>query len=143
MRRAAGMIRPILLYGTIIAALAVLMAWMDYRHLARAWTTEFYVAAVAVVFVALGIWVGNRLTPKARRTDFERNEQALAYLGISARECEVLELLAAGHSNKVIARRLEISPNTVKTHVAKLFEKLEAASRTQAIAKARELGLLP
>jgi DNA-binding CsgD family transcriptional regulator len=143
MRGAAAMIRPILIYGIVIAALAVLMAWMDYRHLARAWTTEFYVAMVAVIFVALGIWLGNRLTPRVRAAGFERNEQALAYLGISARECEVLELLAAGQSNKVIARRLSISPNTVKTHVAKLFEKLEAASRTQAVAKARELRLLP
>ncbi|HSG33270.1 MAG TPA: response regulator transcription factor [Sphingomonadaceae bacterium] len=137
------MIRPILICGTAIAALAVLMAWMDYRHLARAWSTEFYVGAVAAIFVVLGIWVGNRLTPRARPAEFARNEAALAYLGISVRECEVLELLAAGYSNKLIARRLEISPNTVKTHVARLFEKLEATSRTQAIAKARELRLLP
>lgn len=143
MRGAAGMIRPILIYGIVIAALAVLMAWMDYRHLARAWSTELYVGAVAVVFVALGIWLGNQLTPRARPAEFERNMQAQASLGISPRECEVLELLAVGHSNKVIARRLDISPNTVKTHVARLFEKLEASSRTQAIAKARELRLLP
>jgi DNA-binding CsgD family transcriptional regulator len=137
------MIRPILIYGIVLAALAVLMAWMDYRHLARTWSTEFYVGAVAVVFVVLGIWVGNKLSPKARPAQFERNEAARAYLGISPRECEVLELLAQGCNNKVIARRLGISPNTVKTHVARLFEKLEASSRTQAIAKARELRLLP
>lgn len=137
------MVRPILIYGSVIGALAVLMAWMDYRHLAHAWSTEFYLGAVAVLFAALGIWVGNRLTPTARPAAFARNEQALSYLGISPRECEVLELLAEGCNNKVIARRLEISPNTVKTHVARLFEKLEANSRTQAIAKARELRLLP
>ncbi|MBX9643921.1 MAG: response regulator transcription factor [Novosphingobium sp.] len=74
---------------------------------------------------------------------FVRNDKALAALGISPRECEVLELLAEGASNKVIARRLDISPNTVKTHAARLFEKLEAQSRTQAVRKARELDLLP
>ena len=90
---------------------------------------------------AFGIWVGNRLTARPRQA-FARNDAAIASLGISARECEVLEMLAAGHANKVIARRLDISPNTVKTHVARLYEKLEVASRTQAIGKARSLDIL-
>ena len=101
------------------------------------------ITLIAVVLVALGIWLGNRLTPRPRSADFVRNERALAELGISPRECEVLELLAAGHANKVIARRLAISPNTVKTHLARLFEKLGAENRTQAIGKARALELLP
>ena len=63
-------------------------------------------------------------------------------LGISGREREVLELLAAGRSNKEIARQLEVSPNTVKTHVARLFEPLQAKRRTDALNKARELGIL-
>ena len=71
------------------------------------------------------------------------NLEAFALRALSAREVEVLDMLAAGHANKVIARRLDISPNTVKTHVAKLFEKLDVASRTQAIGKARELDILP
>jgi DNA-binding CsgD family transcriptional regulator len=66
----------------------------------------------------------------------------MRYLGISARENEVLELLAAGHSNKEIARLLGISPNTVKTHVASLMGKLDATRRTQAIQKARALEIL-
>ena len=133
-----------LLFAILVTYLASLNPTRIHLALGGDWAFDVPVMAlVAVVFVAIGIWLGNRLTPKARPVEFERNEQALAYLGISARECEVLELLADGHSNKVIARRLDISPNTVKTHVAKLFEKLEAASRTQAIAKARELRLLP
>jgi DNA-binding NarL/FixJ family response regulator len=131
-----------LAYGLALAALAFLLEWLDYKHAAHAWTTEFYIGCLAVVFVALGIWVGNRLTAKPRGS-YARNEAAIASLGISARECEVLEMLAAGHANKVIARRLDISPNTVKTHVARLFEKLEVASRTQAIGRARELDILP
>ncbi len=134
--------RLILVYGAALAALAFLLEWLDYKHAVHAWTTEFYVACIAVVFVALGIWVGNRLTAKPRLA-YARNEAAIASLGISARECEVLEMLAAGHANKVIARRLDISPNTVKTHIARLYEKLEVASRTQAIGKARELDILP
>lgn len=131
-----------LAYGLALAALAFLLEWLDYKHAIRAWTTEFYSALIAIIFIALGIWVGNRLTARPRQS-FARNYAAIASLGISARECEVLEMLAAGHANKVIARRLDISPNTVKTHVARLFEKLEVASRTQAISKARELEILP
>jgi DNA-binding NarL/FixJ family response regulator len=137
------MIRHILLYGAALAALALLVEWMDWRHATQAWSTSFYVLAVALVFAALGIWLGNRLTARPRGPGFVRNDRAMAELGISPRECEVLELLAKGHPNKVIARRLQISPNTVKTHVARLFEKLEAGSRTQAIGKARALDLLP
>lgn len=136
------MSRLIILYGIVLAALAFLLEWLDYKHSVRAWTTEFYVACIAIIFVVLGIWVGNRLTA-APRGAFARNDVAIASLGISARECEVLEMLAAGHANKIIARRLDISPNTVKTHVARLFEKLEVASRTQAIGKARSLDILP
>lgn len=136
------MLRTVLLYGAAFATLIFLLEWLDYKHVAHAWSTEFYVACVAAIFVALGIWVGNRLTAKPREP-YARNDAAIKSLGISAREVEVLDMLAAGHANKVIARRLDISPNTVKTHVAKLFEKLDVASRTQAIGKARELDILP
>jgi DNA-binding NarL/FixJ family response regulator len=136
------MFRLIFIYGVAFAALAFLLEWLDYKHAVHAWSTEFYIACVAFVFVALGIWVGNRLTAKPRFA-FARNDAAIASLGISIRECEVLDMLAAGHANKVIARHLNISPNTVKTHVARLYEKLEVASRTQAISKARELDILP
>lgn len=134
--------RLIIFYGMAFAALAFLLEWLDYKHAVHAWTTEFYVTCIAVVFVALGIWVGNRIAATARQS-YVRNDAAITSLGISAREYEVLDLLAAGHANKVIARRLNISPNTVKTHVAKLFEKLGVASRTQAIGKARALDILP
>lgn len=129
-------------YGLALAVLAFMLEWLDYKHAVHAWSTEFYVACIAIVFVALGIWVGNRLTAKPRE-NYARNDAAISSLGISARECEVLEMLAAGHANKVIARRLDISPNTVKTHIARLYEKLDVASRTQAIGKARELDILP
>lgn len=135
--------RAAIAYGTLIALLSLLLAWLDWRHVSRMWSTEVYILAMATIFAALGIWMGNRLTPRSRPSNFVRNDAALNSLGISPRETEVLELLAKGAANKVIARALDISPNTVKTHVTRLLEKLEANNRTEAIAKARELRLLP
>jgi LuxR family maltose regulon positive regulatory protein len=62
---------------------------------------------------------------------------------LTARELEVLQLLAAGAPNRAIAERLVVTPETVKKHLSHLFDKLGAANRTQAVARARELGLLP
>lgn len=137
-----AMIRPIILYGIVLAAAAFVLEWLNYKHVVHRWSAEFYVTCIAVICIALGIWVGNRLTARPRQA-FARNEAAIAALGISARECEVLEMLAAGHANKVIARQLDISPNTVKTHIARVYEKLAVASRTQAVQKARTLDILP
>jgi DNA-binding CsgD family transcriptional regulator len=137
------MARLILIYGGVLALLALLAEALELGHALNAIPTSLFIMGVALLFAGLGIWLGIRLVPRPRGAQFVRNDKALAALGISPRECEVLELLAEGASNKVIARRLAISPNTVKTHAARLFEKLEAQSRTQAVRKARELDLLP
>jgi DNA-binding NarL/FixJ family response regulator len=137
------MVRTITIYGLALGASTLLLAWLDYKHLVHAYSTPFYVTCIAMFFAVLGAWFGNRLTVKQRLSGFTRNDAALTSLGISARECEVLELIAAGNSNKAIARRLSISPNTVKTHAAHLFEKLDVSSRTQAILKARSLDIIP
>ena len=130
-------------YGAVLGAGALALQWLDYNRLARTHSTDFYLLLTAVGFLALGVWVGARLLAGPRPAPFDGNPQAQAALGISARELAVLKELAAGHSNKEIAQRLHVSPNTVKTHVARLFEKLEARRRTDAIARARELGLVP
>lgn len=131
------------IYAAALAAGAFVLQWLQYKYLTRAFTTEFYVALIALGFAALGVWAGYRLTPKKISPGFEINTAALQSLGVTAKEQEVLALLAAGQSNKEIARSLEISPNTVKTHIQHLFEKLEVERRTQAIQKARELGIVP
>jgi DNA-binding CsgD family transcriptional regulator len=136
------MARFILLYGLILALAALALQWLDYRHAVRSISSEFYILCLAILFTLIGGWAGSALTRRRRSEPFRRNLQALAYLGISARESEVLALLGQGHSNKEIARLLGISPNTVKTHVANLLTKLDSTRRTQAINKARELEIL-
>ena len=61
---------------------------------------------------------------------------------LSDRESEVLALLAAGRSNQQIAEELVVALNTVKKHVTHILDKLGAANRTEAVTRARELGLL-
>ncbi|MBB5517660.1 response regulator transcription factor [Amphiplicatus metriothermophilus] len=137
------MVRAALLYGFALAAAASLLQWLEYKYLARVYSTEIYIVVIAALFAALGAWAGARLTARAAPAGFERNEAALRSLGVTAREYEVLALLAEGRSNKEIARALAVSPNTVKTHVARLFEKLDVARRVEAARKARALSLVP
>ena len=134
--------KRITLYGAFLAAGTLGLQWLDYQRLARAHSGDVYVFMIAAAFLALGVWLGARAFG-TRPRPFDGNPQALAELGISPRECEVLAEIVAGRSNKEIAARLKVSPNTVKTHVARLFEKLGANRRTEAIRRARELGIVP
>jgi two-component system, NarL family, response regulator LiaR len=109
----------------------------------RAIPLQVYVGIIGVAFAAGGVWVGWKLSARTAPGPFERNAAALASLGLTGQEVRVLEALAAGQSNKEIARSLGLSPNTVKTHVGNLFAKLEVSRRTQAVGKARDLQLIP
>jgi DNA-binding CsgD family transcriptional regulator len=138
------LLKTALIYGFALAVGAILLQWVEYQIWARTHAGTIYVALIAVAFLVLGIWIGRRLfrsEPRAGR--FTPNVRAQSSLGITEREGQVLQLLADGRSNKEIAARLGVSPNTVKTHVARLFEKLQVARRTEAIQLARELGLVP
>jgi DNA-binding CsgD family transcriptional regulator len=139
----AHMVRVVILYALALALIAAGLEWLQYRWLVRAFSTELYIGLLAIGFTALGLWAGNRLTRRTVPAKFERNEAAIRSLGLTPRECEILELLASGASNRELADRLGISANTVKTHVARLYEKLEVQRRMQAVEKARWLALIP
>ena len=129
-----------------MAILIFLLKYLEYRLFVRDLSTEFYVGVIAVMFTALGIWVGLKLTRKKIvmvGPDFMRNDDALQRLEISKREHEVLELMAQGLSNQEIADKLFVSLNTIKTHSSNLFLKLEVKRRTQAVQKGKELRLIP
>lgn len=133
----------IVVYGSGLAAGAFALTWLEYRYTARQFAPELYIVLIALFFTGLGIWAGHRLTRRPAPAEFERNAAALASLGITPREFAVLEQIAAGGTNKHIARALGVSPNTVKTQVASLFSKLDVARRTEAVGKARQLRLIP
>jgi DNA-binding NarL/FixJ family response regulator len=71
------------------------------------------------------------------------NAEALAQVGMTPREYDVLTLIAEGLSTRDMAARLSVSENTVKTHVSRVLAKLQATRRTQAVQLARDAGLLP
>ena len=136
--------KPVLLYAAALAIGVFALEWLQYRYLARAFGIEIFFLLVALGFAGLGAWLAVTLTRRAPAPDgFVRNEAALASLAITPREYEVLEGLVSGASNKQIARRLGCSPNTVKTHAASLYRKLEVTGRVGAIEKARFLSLIP
>ncbi len=129
-----------------MAALVFLLKYLEYQLIVRDLSIEFYVGIVALFFTALGIWAGLKLTQKRivlMGPEFILNQSELQRIGISKREHEVLELMAKGLSNQEIADKLFVSLNTIKTHSSNLFLKLEVSRRTQAIKKAKELGLIP
>jgi DNA-binding CsgD family transcriptional regulator len=135
--------RRAVLYGALLAAGTLALQWLDYQRLARAHAGDIYAFLIAIAFLGLGVYIGARVLGAPRPATSDGNPKAQASLGISPAELKVLQEIAAGRSNKEIAAHLNLSPNTVKTHVARLFEKLGAKRRTDAINKARELGIVP
>jgi DNA-binding CsgD family transcriptional regulator len=143
-----------LIYGLCGGLLIVVLRLVEYRFLVVAHSVEIYGGLIALVFAMLGIWLGLKLTRKkelivvkevavANSQPFAVNENKLRELAITKRELEILELIAKGLSNREIAEKLFVSENTVKTHSSRLFDKLSAKRRTQAVQIGKELGLIP
>ena len=136
--------KRIVLYGALLAAGTLALQWLDYQRLTRVHSGELAIFVIAAGFLVLGAVIGARVLARpSTPPPADGNPKAVATLGISARELAVLHELAGGKSNKEIAASLHVSPNTVKTHVARLYEKLGAKRRTDAVNRARELGILP
>jgi len=109
-----------------------------YKAIVKDIRIELFGALIGFLFMAMGIWLG--MTWYKKKNNVERYDPAK--LGLSQREVEVLELLSQGYSNQEIADKLFVSLNTIKTHISKIYQKLNAKRRTQAIQKARELALI-
>jgi two-component system, NarL family, response regulator LiaR len=147
-------LRDILLYGACGGVLIVVLKLTEYRFLVVEHSVEIYVALVAALFAGLGIWLGLTLTrkkpdviikeiPAPAAGPFVVDETRVSQFGITARELEILGLIAAGLSNREIASRLFVSENTVKTHSSRLFDKLGAKRRTQAVQLGKAARLIP
>ena|ERR1700727_347392 len=156
--------RHVLIYGLIGGILIAVLKFTEYRFLVIDHSIEIYGGLTAAIFAVLGIWLGLKLT-KTQHTvvikevpvevpvhvpaplpaagePFIPDEKKRESLGITPRELEILELIAQGLSNREIAAKLFVSENTVKTHSSRVFDKLGAKRRTQAVQLGKESGLL-
>lgn len=159
--------RHVLIFGLVGGLLIATLQYTEYRFVIIEHSIELYGALVAILFATFGIWLGLRITRRReiiRETvvvkevlvpveapaafapstaPFAPDTASQQTLGITARELEILTLIARGFSNREIATQLFVSENTVKTHCSRAFDKLGAARRTQAVQRGKELGLLP
>lgn len=158
----------VIIYGFSLAVLLVLLNVFQYKLLILNNSLEIYIGIIALFFMLLGIWITTKLSRPKKETvivekekiievekviekeiiitklpAFQLNEKAISDAEISAREMEVLQLMAKGLTNQQIADNLYVSVNTIKTHAANLFFKLDVTRRTQAIEKAKRLSIIP
>ena len=154
--------KHLLIYGLCGGLLILLLRLIEYRFLVIERSIEIYGGLIALLFASAGIWLGLKLTknketvvvkevpvevtvevPVPTREPFVLDQNKLQELAITARELEILHLIADGMSNREIAEKLFVSENTVKTHSSRLLDKLNAKRRTQAVQIAKEMRLIP
>jgi two-component system, NarL family, response regulator LiaR len=144
-----------IIYGTALAGFLFLLKWLEMQYIIADSQLETYIGIVALIFTGLGVWLALKLRKPALQTvviekeifrstdNFVLNEAELKRLNLSKRELEVLQLMAEGLSNQQIGEKLFVSLNTIKTHSAQIFEKMEVQRRTQAIDMGKKLGIIP
>jgi DNA-binding CsgD family transcriptional regulator len=149
-RRVAA--KEIVIFGLVGGLAIALLKWTQYRFLVVEHSVALYGALVAVLFAAFGIWLGRTLTRKKPEVvirevpvpgPFVLDDDRVRELAITPRELEILGLIATGLSNREIADQLFVSENTVKTHAARVFDKLGAKRRTQAVQIGKASRLIP
>ena len=148
----------ILIYGVSGGLLIAALRFAEYRFLVVEHSVEIYGGLIAAVFAGLGVWLGLTITrkevvreevivvkevPAPRDAPFAVDRNRLRELGITPRELEILGLLARGLSAREMAAALFVSENTVKTHTARLFDKLGVNRRIKAAEAGRAFGLIP
>jgi NarL family two-component system response regulator LiaR len=148
------MLKTVLTYGVVVAILVASMHFVDFHFTMRSLSLEVYLGLIALVFALAGIWLGGQfLKPKVIGAEIPESAESEIFIeksaapnswtqDLSPRELEVLALISQGLSNQEIADRLFLSLNTVKTHSSNIFLKLDVKRRTQAVSKAREMGIL-
>jgi NarL family two-component system response regulator LiaR len=150
--------KHVLLFGLVGGALIAALQLAEYRYLIVQHSFEIYALIIAAVFAGVGIWLGTTIArrrevvreiavhvevPVPAPAAFARDEKKRAALGVTEREMEILALIAEGLSTREMAQRLYVSENTVKTHASRVFAKLGARRRTQAVQLGKQHRLIP
>lgn len=137
------MFKTILIYGITLGIILLILNSIEYFFWVKFHFMEIYIGLIAAIFLGLGIWFGRKKQIIQTIAVYIPNELTnFEELGISKREFEVLKLVGKGLTNQEIADQLFVSNNTIKTHTSRIFEKLEVKNRTQAILKAKQIGIM-
>lgn len=134
--------KTIIVFGLLIFALLLLFQLSKYSLVTGSMNVEFILAAIAIVFFIVGIYINKKSLHSESFPESEINFQKIEALELSTREYEVLIAIAKGLSNKEIGDKLFLSESTIKTHVSNLLVKLNAKRRTQAIQIAKEMHII-
>lgn len=143
-----AILKTLLPYALLLGGITFLLHYLDLRHYLYDLSTEVYVGIIGLIFLALGIWLGNKITNRNKAvlakdgSAFTQSKESIAEFGLSKRELEVLDLINLGLSNQEIAEKLFISLSTVKTHTSNLYSKLGVKNRGTAVVFAKEHGLV-
>ncbi len=132
--------RYVLFMGLLLAIGIAVLQSLEYYYFSYKLAIDVYLGIIAVIFLGFGIYLGIRF---GKKSSYGIDNISIPKdVELSAREIEVLQNLAVGHSNQEIADRLFVSINTVKTHTNNIYSKLNVKRRTQAIEAARNLKII-
>ena len=150
--------KQLAIYGICGGLLIASIQFIEYRFLVVERSTAIYGLLIAAAFAIVGVALGLRVTKKevvlkhvevpvrvevpVPAEPFVADQARIDSLGITPRELEVLRLIAEGLSTKEMAERLFVSDNTVKTHTSRVFDKLGASRRTQAVQLAKQQRII-
>ncbi|MBL4643674.1 MAG: response regulator transcription factor [Flavobacteriaceae bacterium] len=125
--------KTIVVFSLLILALLFLFQLSTYAFISSNLNIEIIIAAIAIVFFFVGIYINKKSLHTPTVSSLEINYNKIKELDLTNREYEVLKKISEGLSNKEIAAALFLSESTIKTHVSNLLVKLNAKRRTQAV----------
>ncbi|MEM9024762.1 MAG: response regulator transcription factor [Bacteroidota bacterium] len=135
--------RTALTYGAAFGLLIIGVKVLSNQHALQRVSSVEYGIITVIGFLVLGSVFGWRYRKLSGRAVANSDVPPAPKEALSPREQEVLQYLAQGLSNQEIASTLFVSQNTVKTHVKKVYHKLQVHRRTQAVSRAKALNLVP
>ena len=138
--------RQIVIAGILGAILIFLLRFFEIQFFTGQISTKLYITIIGLIFLAIGSYIGIKMKKaKTIVQVVEVERQTVVTINsndlLTDRENDILSHIVMGHSNKEMAEKLFISENTIKKHINNIYSKLGVKRRTQAVSKAKQLGL--
>lgn len=143
------MYKKIFIISLLAALLILIIHFSENSFVLGSLSTNSYITIIGIIFLGVGAFVGIKLARRKTHIEYVEKyiekEPQINIAGndiLTGRENEILACIIQGYSNKEIADKLFVSENTVKKHLNNIYSKLGVSRRTQAISKAKELGII-